>query len=253
MKFLALIPARYASTRFPGKPLADLGGKPMIRHVYEKARAFFDTCYVATDDERIERAVAGFGGRAIMTSTDHRSGTDRCREALDKAEALCGGRFDIVVNIQGDEPFVSEEQLSLISGCFDEPSTQIATLVKAFAPHEDIFQFQLSEGGLVGRRSCALFQPFGDSLPSRSRSRRSGRVRIPTISISGCMPTAATCSRKITALPQGILERCESLEQLRWLENGYRIRTAVTMTESLAIDTPQDLQAAVDYMLGRTK
>lgn len=115
------------------------------------------------------------------------------------------------------------------------------------------FQFQLSEGGLVGRRSCALFQPFGDSLPSRSRSRRSGRVRIPTISISGCMPTAATCSRKITALPQGILERCESLEQLRWLENGYRIRTAVTMTESLAIDTPQDLQAAVDYMLGRTK
>lgn len=139
MKFLALIPARYASTRFPGKPLADLGGKPMIRHVYEKARAFFDTCYVATDDERIERAVAGFGGRAIMTSTDHRSGTDRCREALDKAEALCGERFDIVVNIQGDEPFVSEEQLSLISGCFDEPSTQIATLVKAFAPHEDIF------------------------------------------------------------------------------------------------------------------
>lgn len=88
MKFLALIPARYASTRFPGKPLADLGGKPMIRHVYEKARAFFDTCYVATDDERIERAVAGFGGRAIMTSTDHRSGTDRCREALDKAEAF---------------------------------------------------------------------------------------------------------------------------------------------------------------------
>ena len=110
MKFLALIPARYASTRFPGKPLADLGGKPMIRHVYEKARAFFDTCYVATDDERIERAVAGFGGRAIMTSTDHRSGTDRCREALDKAEALCGERFDIVVNIQGDEPFVSEER-----------------------------------------------------------------------------------------------------------------------------------------------
>ena len=106
MKFLALIPARYASTRFPGKPLADLGGKPMIRHVYEKARAFFDTCYVATDDERIERAVAGFGGRAIMTSTDHRSGTDRCREALDKAEALCGERFDIVVNIQADEPFV---------------------------------------------------------------------------------------------------------------------------------------------------
>ena len=148
MKFLALIPARYASTRFPGKPLADLGGKPMIRHVYEKARAFFDTCYVATDDERIERAVAGFGGRAIMTSTDHRSGTDRCREALDKAEALCGGRFDIVVNIQGDEPFVGQGVRSA----------------------RGYFQFQLSEGGLVGRRSCALFQPFGDSLPSRSRA-----------------------------------------------------------------------------------
>ena len=189
MKFLALIPARYASTRFPGKPLADLGGKPMIRHVYEKARAFFDTCYVATDDERIERAVAGFGGRAIMTSTDHRSGTDRCREALDKAEALCGGRFDIVVNIQGDEPFVSEEQLSLISGCFDEPSTQIATLVKAFAPHEDIFNSNSPKVVLSADGHALYF--------SRSSSRRSGRVRIPTISISGCMPTAATCSGRL--------------------------------------------------------
>ena len=252
MKFLALIPARYASTRFPGKPLADLGGKPMIRHVYEKARAFFETCYVATDDERIERAVAGFGGRAIMTSTDHRSGTDRCREALDKAEALCGERFDIVVNIQGDEPFVSEEQLSLISGCFDEPSTQIATLVKAFAPHEDIFNSNSPKVVLSADGHALYFSrsaiPFLRGVePSQWQSSHTYYKHI------GLYAYRSDVLRKITALPQGILERCESLEQLRWLENGYRIRTAVTMTESLAIDTPQDLQVAVDYVLGRTK
>ena len=235
MKFLALIPARYASTRFPGKPLADLGGKPMIRHVYEKARAFFDTCYVATDDERIERAVAGFGGRAIMTSTDHRSGTDRCREALDKAEALCGERFDIVVNIQGDEP-----------------STQIATLVKAFAPHEDIFNSNSPKVVLSADGHALYFSrsaiPFLRGVePSQWQSSHTYYKHI------GLYAYRSDVLRKITALPQGILERCESLEQLRWLENGYRIRTAVTMTESLAIDTPQDLQAAVDYVLGRTK
>ena len=130
MKFLALIPARYASTRFPGKPLADLMGKPMIQHVYEKAHAVFDACYVATDDPRIEQAVLSFGGRVVMTSSEHPSGTDRCREALVEVERETGTAFDVVVNIQGDEPFVSREQLELIQQCFEDSGTDIATLVR---------------------------------------------------------------------------------------------------------------------------
>ena len=132
MEFLALIPARYASTRFPGKPLADLDGRPMIRYVYETAASFFPACYVATDDSRIFDAVKSFGGQAVMTASTHRSGTDRCREALDRVEETTGCHFDVVVNIQGDEPFLSVEQLQRIVGCFDEASTQIATLVKPF-------------------------------------------------------------------------------------------------------------------------
>lgn len=138
MKFLALIPARYASTRFPGKPLADLMGKPMIQHVYEKAHAVFDACYVATDDPRIEQAVLSFGGRVVMTSSEHPSGTDRCREALVEVERETGTAFDVVVNIQGDEPFVSREQLELIQQCFEDSGTDIATLVKPFGPQEDV-------------------------------------------------------------------------------------------------------------------
>ena len=251
MKFLALIPARYASTRFPGKPLADLGGKPMIRHVYEKARAFFDTCYVAIDDERIERAVAGFGGRAIMTSTDHRSGTDRCREALDKAEALCGERFDIVVNIQGDEPFVSEEQLSLISGCFDEPSTQIATLVKAFAPHEDIFNSNSPKVVLSADGHALYFSrsaiPFLRGVePSQWQSSHTYYKHI------GLYAYRTDVLKEITALPQSSLELAESLEQLRWLENGYKIKVGISEVETIGIDTPQDLERAEEFLKSRS-
>lgn len=139
MEFLALIPARYASTRFPGKPLADLDGRPMIRYVYETAASFFSACYVATDDDRIFDTVKGFGGKAVMTASTHRSGTDRCREALDRVEEITGRHFDVVVNIQGDEPFLSVGQLQRIVGCFDEASAQIATLVKPFGAGEDVF------------------------------------------------------------------------------------------------------------------
>ena len=166
MKFLALIPARYASTRFPGKPLADLMGKPMIQHVYEKAHAVFDACYVATDDPRIEQAVLSFGGRVVMTSSEHPSGTDRCREALVEVERETGTAFDVVVNIQGDEPFVSREQLELIQQCFEDSGTDIATLVKPFGPQEDVFN--------------PNSQPFGYPLPARCRATAmAGRIQIP--------------------------------------------------------------------------
>ena len=134
MKFIGIIPARYASTRFPGKPLAMLDGKPVIQHVYEKVAACLEAAYVATDDERIFNAVEAFGGKAVMTRKDHKSGTDRIEEAIEKI----GGDWDVIVNVQGDEPFVDKSQLKTICQCFDDPTTQIATLGKAFTSMEAV-------------------------------------------------------------------------------------------------------------------
>ena len=130
LKFLGIIPARYASTRFPAKPLAMLGGKTVIQRVYEQVAGILDDAYVATDDERIEEAVKAFGGKVVMTSVNHKSGTDRCYEAYTKI----GGDFDVIVNIQGDEPFIQPSQLETVKACFDDITTQIATLVKPFTP-----------------------------------------------------------------------------------------------------------------------
>ena len=130
MKFIGIIPARYASTRFPAKPLAVLGGKTVIQRVYEQVTGALDEAYVATDDERIEAAVKSFGGKVVMTSVHHKSGTDRCYEAFQKV----GKGYDVIVNIQGDEPFIRHSQLEAIKACFNDDSTQIATLVKPFVP-----------------------------------------------------------------------------------------------------------------------
>ena len=127
MKFIGIIPARYASTRFPAKPLAILGGKPVIQRVYEQVVGVLNDAYVATDDERIEAAVKAFGGKVVMTSVNHKSGTDRCYEAFTKV----GEGYDVVVNIQGDEPFIQPSQLNAIKACFEDPTTQIATLSKS--------------------------------------------------------------------------------------------------------------------------
>ena len=132
MKFLGIIPARYASTRFPAKPLAMLGGKTVIQRVYEQVTGVLDDAYVATDDERIEAAVKAFGGNVVMTSDQHRSGTDRVYEAYTKV----GQGYDVVVNIQGDEPFIQPSQLNAVKACFEDPTTQIATLVKPFTADE---------------------------------------------------------------------------------------------------------------------
>ncbi len=133
MNFLAVIPARYASTRFPGKPLALLGGKPVVQRVYEQVAGVLDDAVVATDDERIRDAVLAFGGKVEMTSPDHRSGTDRCREAYEKVCAREGREYDVVVNVQGDEPFIHPAQIETVKRCFDDPATDISTLVKPFA------------------------------------------------------------------------------------------------------------------------
>lgn len=247
MKFLALIPARYGSTRFPGKPLADIAGKTMIERVYRRVAEVFPDCYIATDDDRIEQTVRKFGGRAVMTSGLHRSGTDRCREALDKIEAATGIGYDIVVNIQGDEPFVSSEQLRAIEFCFDDPSVEIATLVKPFGKTEDIFNSN-SPKVVVDKKGFALY--FSRSAIPYIRGAEAGQwqARHTFLKHIGLYGYRCNVLRAVTGLPPGTLEQCESLEQLRWLENGYRIRTSVTHSETLAIDTPEDLAAAVKWM-----
>lgn len=252
MKFLAIIPARYASTRFPGKPLADLGGKPMIRHVYEKVHAVFKDCFVATDDERIRQAVEAFGGGVLMTSTAHRSGTDRCREALDKAELLTRKWYDAVINIQGDEPFIDEEQLRLIRECFADPATDIATLVKAFSPGEDIFNPN-SPKVVVSADQYALYFSRSVIPYLRGEETSTWQYKHKYLKHIGLYGYRSEVLRRIAELPQSDLELSESLEQLRWLENGLRIKVAETRTEGIAIDTPEDLRRAIVFLQNQQK
>lgn len=250
MKFVAIIPARYASTRFPGKPLSDICGKPMIQHVYEKVAAIVEQAYVATDDNRIFEAVEAFGGHAIMTSTEHRSGTDRCNEALSKIEELSGTSFDVVINIQGDEPFVAQEQILALKGCFESESTEIATLVKPFSKSENIFNANtpkvvISKSGEALYFSRSVIPHLRGTEPNSWQSSHQYYKHI------GIYAYRSQTLKEITSLAQGVLEQAESLEQLRWLENGYRIATAITLHESLAVDTPEDLEKVVEYLMNK--
>jgi 3-deoxy-manno-octulosonate cytidylyltransferase (CMP-KDO synthetase) len=249
MKFLAIIPARYASTRFPGKPLALLGGRPMIQWVYGKVSKEIDDCWVATDDERIEQVVRGFGGKVVMTSATHRSGTDRSAEACQKIMEQTGNQYDVVVNIQGDEPFVSSEQLAVIRSLFDSPETRIATLVKKFTPLEDIFnpntpKVVVSAGGEALYFSRSVVPYLRGVEPSVWQASHVYYKHI------GLYAYTVGTLFDITDLPQSPLEAAESLEQLRWLENGYRISVGEVSSESVAIDTPADLARAEALLAG---
>ncbi len=247
MKYIGIIPARYASTRFPGKPLAPLAGKPLIQHVWERVQGLLDSALVATDDLRIVRAVENFGGKAVMTSPLHRSGTDRCREAYEKS----GGEFDVVVNIQGDEPFVSSGQIEALKGCFAEPSTQIATLVKPFpadAPYEALANPNTPKV-VLGRDMRALY--FSRSIVPwiRGADPEKWPARHTFYKHIGIYAYRPDVLRQITALPPSPLETAESLEQLRWLENGYLIKVATCEAESIGIDTPDDLLRAEQALI----
>lgn len=243
MKVLILIPARYASTRFPGKPLALIFGKPMIRHVIEKAKAVSEHAYVATDDQRIADCVTSFGGQAVMTSEAHRSGTDRCYEAYQHVTEETGEQFDVVVNVQGDEPFILPEQIRSLVACFADPQVQIATLAKKFEHNKDIFD---------PNKVKVVFSPAGAALYfSRSAipycrgiETESWLDITPFYKHVGMYAYRPQVLQEITALPQSILEKAESLEQLRWLENGYKIAVKITEHESIGIDTPEDLEKA---------
>ncbi len=246
MKFIAIIPARYASTRFPGKPLAMLGGKPVIQRVYEQAVSILPEAYVATDDERIWQAVHQFGGRAIMTRSDHRSGTDRIEEAAEKI----GTDADVIINIQGDEPFVQSSQIETLMHLFDAPETQIGTLGKRFENMEAV-QNPNSPKIVCDRRGFALY--FSRSIIPfvRGQEQQTWLTNYPFLKHLGIYAYRREALREVTQLPQSPLEVAESLEQLRWLENGYRIRVGLTEVETVGIDTPDDLQRAETFLAFR--
>lgn len=245
-KFLAIIPARYAGTRFPAKPLALLGGKTIIQRVYERVAKVFPQVCVATDDDRIYQEVERFGGVAVMTSVNHKSGTDRCYEAMLKM----GGSPDVVVNIQGDEPFIADSQLRSIIKCFDDESTAIATLVKPFpigSPIEEVEnpnspKVVVSNDGFAMYFSRSVI-PFLRGVPREEWTKKHTYLKH-----IGLYAYRTDVLQKITSLDLGDLEQCESLEQLRWLQAGLKIKVASTDVETIGIDTPEDLQKAELYL-----
>lgn len=246
MRFVGIIPARYASQRFPGKPLAILGGKTVIQRVYEQVGKVLDDVYVATDDDRIKDTVEGFGGKAIMTSPNHKSGTDRIEEAVEKI----GGDFDVVINIQGDEPFIHESQIKELCACFDDADTQIATLGKPFTAEMgmEALENPNSPKIVVDNRGYAMY--FSRSvIPYIRNTRREEWIgQFPYLKHIGLYAYRRDVLRQVTQLPQSSLEIAESLEQLRWLQNGYKIKVGLTDVETVGIDTPEDLQRAETYL-----
>jgi len=243
MKFIAIIPARYASTRFPGKPLAMLGGKTVIQRVYEQATAILDEAYVATDDERIYQAVESFGGKAIITRAGHKSGTDRLEEAATKI----GTNADVIINIQGDEPFIQTSQIETLMRLFDDPTTQIGTLGKPFESIEAVNNPN-SPKIVCDRRGFALYFSRSTIPYVRGAEPTTWLEHFPYLKHLGVYAYRREVLHEVTQLPQSSLEKAESLEQLRWLENGYRIRVGLTDVETVGIDTPEDLQRAEDFL-----
>lgn len=243
MKFIGIIPARYASTRFPGKPLAILGGKTVIQRVYEQASSVLEEAYVATDDERIRQVVEQFGGRAVMTRADHKSGTDRIEEAAEKI----GTDADVIINVQGDEPFIQPSQIETMMRLFDNPTTQIGTLGKRF----DSIEATLNPNSpkiVTDLQGFALY--FSRSIIPfvRGKEQTEWLKSYPFLKHLGLYAYRREVLHEVTQLPQSHLELAESLEQLRWLENGYRIRVGLTDVETVGIDTPEDLERAEEFL-----
>lgn len=290
MNFIGIIPARYASSRFPGKPLAMIGGKPMIQRVYEQAKKALDYVVVATDDERIFDCVTSFGGLAVMTSADHPCGTNRCQEAYERCSLMVNALIDkgelpeelpnvkwnshqdVVINIQGDEPFIQPEQIEAVKACFLLAGGQIATLVKPFsqqdgldalrnpnspkvviAPLDAASVASSSDGisaGIIGK--AVYFSrsviPYLRGVKEEDWLQEAERKGKPFYKHIGLYAYRADVLAAITRLPLSPLEQAESLEQLRWIENGYEIRVALTEQQTIGIDTPDDLMQAEAFL-----
>lgn len=242
---LGIIPARYASTRFPAKPLADIAGKSMVQRVYEQARksSSLTDVVVATDDERIFKHVKTFDGKVCMTDVNHASGTDRCFEAF----SLQKEKFDYVINIQGDEPFIQPEQIDLLASLLDG-KTEIATLIKKIDDQETIFNPHVVKA-VVASTGQALYFSRSPIPHIRNANEKEWLAKHTFYKHVGMYAYRSDVLQTLTQLPVSSLEKAESLEQLRWLENGFSIKTAITSIETAGIDTPQDLAEAVKKLV----
>lgn len=240
LRFVAIIPARYASTRFPGKPLVDIGGKTMIQRVYDQVSKVLDDVYVATDDKRIFDKVRSFGGKVIMTSDAHRSGTDRCYEAFTKLDDW----FDVVINVQGDEPFIQPEQIEALKNCFADDETQIATLVKKITDKDgvEVLFNPNSPKVVIDKQNNALYFSRSPIPYKRGSDEKNWMAEHDYYKHVGVYAYLSEVLSQIVQMPPSKLELAESLEQLRWLENGLKIKAGFTDVETVGIDTPEDLE-----------
>ncbi len=239
MKALVIIPARYGSTRFPGKPLAIIHGKSMIQRVYEQAQQVVPDIWVATDDARIEHEVKRFGGKAIITSVEHQSGTDRLAEALSSIPGAL--KYSVVVNVQGDEPFIAAEQIQQLIQLFKQPDTQIATLIKPITNTEDLMNPNKPKV-VIGTNMQALYFSRSPIPFVRDADKIYWHIAHQYYKHIGIYAYRPQVLLDITKLERSSLEIAENLEQLRWLQNNYVIKTAITEYESASVDTPDDLE-----------
>ncbi|MFO8233795.1 MAG: 3-deoxy-manno-octulosonate cytidylyltransferase [Bacteroidales bacterium] len=241
MECIAIIPARHDSTRFPGKPLAKISGKTMVQYVFEQCRKALANVYVATDDERIESEVNNFKGNVIMTAEHHQSGTDRLAEAITLINKKEGSNYDVVINVQGDEPFVQPEQIKELTDCFNSSTTEIATLIKKTNSNEEVFNPNIPKV-VINKNSEALYFSRSPIPYLRNIEKDKWQEHHSFNKHIGMYGYRYDILKKITQLEPSSLEKAESLEQNRWLENGFRIKVAYTNYENHSIDTPEDLE-----------
>ena len=249
MKIIGVIPARYKSSRFPGKPLVEICGKPMIYWVYHQAMKVkeLNEIYVATDDERIRAACEKYNMNVKMTKDTHQTGSDRVAEVAEHTDG------DLYINIQGDEPFIQPSQLETVKACFDDPSTQIATLVKPFTADNgfEALENVNSPKVVLNKNMNALYFSRSIIPYQRNAEKREWLKNHTYYKHIGLYAYRVEVLKEITSLPQSSLELAESLEQLRWLENGYTIKAGITEVETIGIDTPQDLERAERFLQAR--
>lgn len=238
MKVIGIIPARYDSTRFPGKPLVDINGMTMIQRVYNQVKhaASLSEVVVATDDQRIFDHVQSFAGNVLMTSKEHQSGTDRCAEIINKVSG-----FDVAINIQGDEPFIDPQQIDLLVSCFQQENTQIATLIRKIEQLQDLENTNKPKVVINNKQEAVYFSR--QAIPYyRGKDMRDWLKEMDYYNHIGIYGYRTEILKEISKLPVSKLELAESLEQLRWIDNGYQIKTAISNHLNEAIDTPEDLQ-----------
>ncbi|MFO7828160.1 MAG: 3-deoxy-manno-octulosonate cytidylyltransferase [Bacteroidales bacterium] len=241
MKYIGIIPSRYDSSRFPGKPLADIHGKSMIRRVYEQAAQVLENVFVATDDQRIADEVNQFGGQFVFTSKKHNSGTDRLAEAIQAIQQNLNTNFDVVINIQGDEPFIQPAQIIELINCFRNSDTEIATLIKKITDNDEIFN--PNKPKVIFDHAMHAIYFSRSPIPYIRNHEKSNWVKaFHFYRHIGMYGYRTDILQQITELERSSLEIAESLEQNRWIEHGFKIKLAKTQYDSIGIDTPEDLQ-----------